>query len=65
MANNTEIPRKYIPALCYYAAGLIAESLEMYDQRDVMFNRAEKVTLQSFSADDEQFNTKRIERVGV
>lgn len=64
MAVTTSIPRKYIPALCYIAAALIFEQNEIYDQKKIMFDEADKRLLEAFSSDNAVMNTKTIERAG-
>jgi len=65
MGTSTLIPRKYIPALCYFSAGLILEWDERKNEAKQMYQDGEQRILQAQSADDEQLNSKKIERVGI
>lgn len=65
MATNSSIPAKYVPVLTQYASAILLQWQERKNEALEMFRQADARLCDIFSADDMQFNSRRIERPGI
>ena len=64
MAVVSEIPSKYLPALVYFAASIIAEQEEQFKTKDYMEQEAYKRLLRANAVEDYLPNNERSIEMG-